>query len=117
MTKKEYIGAFLDGYFSDKQVRYGFKYFSMLEEAEKQSKKKMETLQKTNTMTLREKFQKVFLPEITDLGGELLENVADEFALGFAEWYLNLSKSDDWEKFDYNTNEKLLKMYKRENEL
>jgi hypothetical protein len=41
----------------------------------------------------------------------------DEFAIGFAEWYLNLSKSDDWEKFDYNTNEKLLKMYKIEKRL
>jgi hypothetical protein len=27
---------------------------------------------------------------------------------------LNLSKSDDWEKFDYNTNEKLLEIYKKE---
>jgi hypothetical protein len=43
-----------------------------------------------------------------------LEKIAEDFAIGFAEWYLNLSKSDDWEKFDYNTNEKLLKMYKIE---
>jgi hypothetical protein len=43
--------------------------------------------------------------------------VADEFAIGFAEWFLNLSKSDDWEKFDYNTNEQLLKIYKKENKL
>ena len=46
MTKKEYIGAFLDGYFSDKQVPYGFEYFSMLEEAEKQSKKKWKLYKK-----------------------------------------------------------------------
>jgi len=45
------------------------------------------------------------------------EKIADEFAIGFAEWFLNLSKSDDWEKFDYNTNEKLLEIYKKENKL
>jgi hypothetical protein len=41
----------------------------------------------------------------------------DEFAIDFAVWFLNLSKSDDWEKFDYNTNEKLLEIYKKENKL
>jgi hypothetical protein len=46
MTKKEYIGAFLNGYFSDKQVPNGFKYFSMLEEAEKQAKKKCKLYKK-----------------------------------------------------------------------
>jgi hypothetical protein len=43
-----------------------------------------------------------------------LEQIADDFAIGFAEWFLNLSKSDDWEKFYYNTNEKLLEIYKKE---
>ncbi len=42
------------------------------------------------------------------------EKIADDFSIGFAEWFLNLSKSDDWEKFDYNTTEKLLKIYKNE---
>ena len=45
------------------------------------------------------------------------EQAADEFAIGFAEWHLNLSKSDDWEKFDYNTTEKLLEIYKKEKRL
>ena len=40
MTKKEYIGAYLDGYFSDKKISYGFKYFKMLEEAEEKAEKK-----------------------------------------------------------------------------
>lgn len=41
MTPKEkYIGAFLDGYFSDKILDYGFKYFNELEKAEKLAKKK-----------------------------------------------------------------------------
>jgi hypothetical protein len=71
-------------------------------------------------MTLKEKFEtkssidttkeaKVFAKEC--------ELIADEFAIGFAEWFLNLSKSDDWEKFDYNTTEKLLEIYKKENKL
>jgi hypothetical protein len=71
-------------------------------------------------MKLKEKFEtkssidttkeaKVFAKEC--------EVIADEFAIGFAEWFLNLSKSDDWEKFDYNTNEKLLEIYKKENKL
>ena len=42
------------------------------------------------------------------------EKIAEEFAIEFAEWHLNLSKSDDWEKFDYNTTEKLLEIYKKE---
>ena len=68
-------------------------------------------------MTLKEKFEtkssidttkeaKVFATEC--------EKIANEFAIGFAEWHLNLSKSDDWEKFDYNTTEKLLEIYKKE---
>ena len=36
MTEKQkYIGAFLDGYFSDKTYSYGFTYFSALEKATK----------------------------------------------------------------------------------
>ena len=45
---------------------------------------------------------------------EKCEKIAEDFAIGFAEWHLNLSKSDDWEKFDYNTTEKLLEIYKKE---
>ena len=34
MTKKhKYINAFLDGYFSDKKVNFGIKYYSMLNNA------------------------------------------------------------------------------------
>ena len=34
MTKKQkYINAFLDGYFSDKKVDFGIKYYSMLNNA------------------------------------------------------------------------------------
>ena len=75
-------------------------------------------------MTLKEKFDNVeimFENQIGSLKYDELseasnhcENIADEFAIGFAEWHLNLSKSDDWEKFDYNTTEKLLEIYKKE---
>jgi hypothetical protein len=34
MTQKQkYIGAFLDGYFSDKKVEFGMQYYSMLNNA------------------------------------------------------------------------------------
>jgi hypothetical protein len=68
-------------------------------------------------MTLKEKFEQYAKDEIwrtRNYNAEECELIADEFAIGFAEWYLNLSKSDDWEKFDYNTNEKLLEIYKKE---
>jgi hypothetical protein len=78
-------------------------------------------------MTLKEKFDNVeimFENQIGSLKYDELseasnqcEKIADEFAIGFAEWHLNLSKSDDWEKFDYNTTEKLLEIYKKEKQL
>lgn len=40
MTEKQkYIGAYLDGYFSDKKLEYGFEYFNELERATKRAKK------------------------------------------------------------------------------
>jgi len=41
MTEKQkYIGAYLDGYFSDKTYSYGFTYFGELRKATKKAKKK-----------------------------------------------------------------------------
>jgi hypothetical protein len=40
MKKQDYINAFLDGYFSDKKVKYGLKYYAILNEAIKIAKKK-----------------------------------------------------------------------------
>ena len=65
-------------------------------------------------MTLKEKFKEILTAFWTSEWESECEKVADEFAIGFAEWHLNLSKSDDWEKFDYNTTEKLLEIYKKE---
>jgi hypothetical protein len=47
MTKKqEYIGAYLDGYFSDKKVEYGMHYYSMLNSAIDDAEKKWKKYQK-----------------------------------------------------------------------
>jgi hypothetical protein len=47
MTPKEkYIGAFLDGYFSDKLLNYGFTYFNEVENATKLAKKKWKQYKK-----------------------------------------------------------------------
>jgi hypothetical protein len=40
MKKHDYINAFLDGYFSDKKVKFGAEYYSMLNEATDIAKKK-----------------------------------------------------------------------------
>lgn len=41
MTKKEiFIGAYLDGYFSDKKFDYGYSYFEALEKVTKEANKK-----------------------------------------------------------------------------
>lgn len=47
MTEKQkYIGAYLDGYFSDKKIEYGFAYFDHLEKATKKAKKKWKQYKK-----------------------------------------------------------------------
>ena len=41
MTEKQkYIGAFLDGYFHDKELDYNLLYFKIRDKAEKKKKKK-----------------------------------------------------------------------------
>lgn len=75
-------------------------------------------------MTLKEKFKKIDIKlsknhstKIVDVEAIQCVKIADEFAIEFAEWYLNLSKSDDWEKFDNNTNKQLLEIFKIEKRL
>ncbi len=47
MTEKQkYIGAFLDGYFSDKNFDYGFAFFTHRKYAEKQAEKKWKQYKK-----------------------------------------------------------------------
>lgn len=47
MTEKQkYIGAFLDGYFSDKNIEYGMCYISMMNNALDIAKKKWKIYKK-----------------------------------------------------------------------
>lgn len=45
-AKQKYIWAFLDGYFYDKKLDYGFEYFNELEKAEKLANKKWKKYKK-----------------------------------------------------------------------
>ena len=47
MTEKQkYIGAYLDGYFSDKKLEYGLAYFNALKKATKKANKKYKQYKK-----------------------------------------------------------------------
>jgi len=47
MTEKQkYIGAFLDGYFHDKELNYNLLYFKIREKAEKKAEKKWKQYKK-----------------------------------------------------------------------
>ena len=49
MTEKQkYIGAFLDGYFSDKEVEFGMQYYSMLNNAIDIAEKKWKKIKNRN---------------------------------------------------------------------
>ena len=73
-------------------------------------------------MTLKKKFQQWFINDEEDEHYEGMvelvsiehEKIADEFAIGFAEWYLNLYESDDADTFCKNTMIELLEIYKKE---
>ena len=41
------------------------------------------------------------------------EKIADDFAIGFAEWYLNLWHTDDDSSFNNNSAQELLEIYKK----
>jgi hypothetical protein len=65
-------------------------------------------------MTLKQKFRKAFgLPRITDYGCELMEKVADEFAIGFLNWYKIHGKWITKHLEDFE----LLDLYKKEKQL
>ena len=70
-------------------------------------------------MTLKENFENIIYNYIgsewdrRDVSNSL-ETDADEFAIGFAEWYLNLWHTDDDSSFDNNSPQELLEIYKKE---
>ena len=45
---------------------------------------------------------------------EMEKQQQDEFAIGFAEWHLNISMGDDYAKFEENTTKELLEIFKKE---
>ena len=62
-------------------------------------------------MTLKEKFSNV-QDAYHDRSDEC-EKIAEDFAIGFAEWYLNLWHTDDDSSFDNNSPKELLEIYKK----
>lgn len=46
MKKKDYIGAFLDGYFVENKIEYGMLYFSVLANAEELAERKWKQYKK-----------------------------------------------------------------------
>jgi hypothetical protein len=72
-------------------------------------------------MTLINKYLDIIKKPFKDKGfyydvdtAEKCEKVADEFAIGFAEWYFNLWYTDDDLSFDNNSRQELLEIYKKE---
>ena len=65
-------------------------------------------------MTLKEKFEEILIAFWTNEWESECEKVTDEFAIGFADWYLNLWHTDDDSSFDDNSPQELLEIYKKE---
>ena len=69
-------------------------------------------------MTLKEKFQNIysdFLPLSNNQKNECVL-IADEFAIEFAEWYLDLWNRND-KSFDNNSPKQLLEIFKKQKQL
>lgn len=65
-------------------------------------------------MTLQEKFENA--PIVYDANLNFIkdyEGIADEFAIGFVEWYLDLWNRNN-KSFDNNSPKELLEIYKKE---
>ena len=61
-------------------------------------------------MTLKEKLNE----QLSEAFSNEIEKLADEFAIGFAEWYLNLWHTDNDSSFDNNSPQELLEIYKKQ---
>jgi len=62
-------------------------------------------------MTLKEKFKQ---SDSMDWRNDENVQIAEDFAIGFAEWYLNLWHTDDDSSFNNNSPQQLLEIYKQE---
>lgn len=67
----------------------------------------------TSAEWLIEELKKSLRKEI-EQAKEMEMEKQDEFAIGFAEWHLNISMGDDYAKFEENTTKELLEIYKKE---
>ena len=66
-------------------------------------------------MTLKEKFKQWLDTQPREQIREVqLEIIAEDFAIEFAEWYLNLWHTDDDSSFNNNSPQELLEIYKKE---
>ena len=66
-------------------------------------------------MTLKEKFETTMISFLIDKNQDTtmldhFDKIADEFAIGFAEWI----EKQDWEIYHNNTAKELLEIYKKE---
>ena len=66
-------------------------------------------------MTLKEKFDKNVRYDENGIESEMCVVIADEFAIGFAEWILIIYNEDII--YDAYSKEELLEIYKQENNL
>jgi hypothetical protein len=66
-------------------------------------------------MTLKEKFKEILTAFWIDNWEDKCEVIADEFAIGFAEWLLIIYNEDII--YDAYTKEELLEIYKKESNL
>ena len=64
-------------------------------------------------MKLKEKFTTMVLDKDIADWEKVCVEIADEFAIGFAEWYLDLWNRND-KSFDNNSPKQLLQIYKKE---
>ena len=71
-------------------------------------------------MKLIDKIQKAHSGKLSDYStiytptANVIEKIADDYAVEFAEWYLNLWLTDDDSSFDDNSQKELLEMFKIE---
>jgi len=74
-------------------------------------------------MKLIDKIQKAHSNKPSDYSrlynptAEIIEKIADDYAIEFAEWYLNLYNEDIENAFDNNSPKELLEIYKNERNL
>jgi hypothetical protein len=74
-------------------------------------------------MTLKEKFYKVMVYPFSEYREQMkvikeensneCEKIADEFAIGFAEWCIE-SEGKEYNKYKYRNRKELLEIYKKE---